>query len=216
MMRKLSITILMMALVLLLPIISNASTYKSRRNNYGLTAKEIRLIGGKEVLNSWPTDVSTGRIRTLKKALALLGKTRYGYGAGHGYSDLGKVPASRCGALDCSSFVSWALSRARIVRINYCTLDFYDSRYFSSTRLANILPMDVALIGAGRKNRSLPDHVGFYLGRKNGRMLWLHCTASVMPGGVVINSDTRFILGASTKYGQSRPRYYTCLNYKNF
>lgn len=214
MMRK--IRILLVIMVLLMPLTCNASTYKNRKNNYGLTAREIHLIGGKEVLKSWPTEISTGRVRALKKALALVGKTSYGYGAGHGYSDLGKVPASRCRSLDCSSFVSWTLSRARIARINYCTLDFYESKHFSTTRLANIMPMDVALIGSGRKNRSLPDHVGFYLGRKNGRCLWLHCTASVAPGGVVINSDTRFILGTSTKYGQSRPRYYTCLDYKKF
>lgn len=124
------------------------------------------------------------RYKVVTKGAALIGYTKYRSKAGSNkVRKLGNSPKYLC----CSSFVSWAYSKAGIARIDYSTWDFCHSRKFKKIPAKRLKAGDIGLITDRRRTG---NHVAIYIGRRGRESLWLHCTGHGH-NGVVVSTDKR-------------------------
>lgn len=122
----------------------------------------------------------------IKKANTLVGKTKFASGArGKGTDN----PAYLC----CSGFVSWAFTRTGIHKMNFSTWDFcHKPNLFRKINASEAVLGDIALIQDS--NSSAANHVGFFIGYRKDKPLFLHCSGHAGRNGVTIGTDDRLTI----------------------
>ena len=134
----------------------------------GMNSDIAKLL--KELEEDWPNGLDEGRLEVVRQAGLLIGKgTKYVWGGGHnGLCAIG-VPYG----LDCSGYVSLMFNRAGVkdVACGWTTADFATTSSFYNISESNLRPGDIAL---NYDTTSENNHVGIFVGRKNGQNIWFH------------------------------------------
>lgn len=126
------------------------------------------------------------RYELISKGSTLVGYTKYKSKAGSNrVKKLGNNPKYLC----CSSFVSWCFTKSKVCKMDYSTVSLRYSNKFYRIKKRKILPGDIGFIH--NSNKSDRNHVGIYIGKRNGKLLWLHCTGHGNQTGVTIGTDKR-------------------------
>ena len=100
------------------------------------------------------------RYKVVAKGSTLVGYTRYRSKEGSNHvKKIGNSPKYLC----CSSFVSWAYSRAGVAKIDYSTWDFCHSKRFRKISKRRLKIGDIGLITDSRR---AGNHVAIYVGRR--------------------------------------------------
>lgn len=128
-----------------------------------------------EVLNllnelqlTWPAGLQLDRIELIKQAASMVNKgIVYGSGGGHGTCN--ENPS----ALDCSGYVSLAFHKAGLnpEGCTWSTANYNSSSNFPEISESQLKPGDV---GLNNKGMSSANHIGIYIGQKDGKNYWLH------------------------------------------
>ncbi len=160
----------------LLPI----KTYAYSINTSGMDSSVASLL--QELSASWPSNMDEGRVEVVRQAALMINKgTIYGGHTGICYSG---VPPS----LDCSAYVSLAYHRAMVTEVgcDWYTGSYTDRNYFTNISESSLRPGDV---GLNNDTLSTDNHIGIFIGIKNGQNVWLH------------SSTVNGVSGPQVKYG---------------
>ena len=146
------------------PIVSRAYSLDTS----GMNSDVADLIY--ELENNWPEDLDENRLEVIRQAGLLINKgTKYLLGGGHtGTCETG-IPSY----LDCSGYVSLVFHRAGVneVLCGWTTADFAASGSFENINEFDLKPGDIAL---NNDSFSVDNHVGIFVGKKNGANVWFH------------------------------------------
>ena len=128
--------------------------------------------------------IDSNRYKVINKGYTLVGYTKYKSKAGSNkVYKLGNRPKKLC----CSSFVSWCFTKSKVCKIDYSTVDFRRSKKFYRISKKKLLPGDLGFIQDS--NKQYPNHVAIYVGKRKGKLIWLHCSGR--NNGVAISTDNR-------------------------
>ena len=150
-----------MVLFLLFPMISFAYNL----NTEGMSKDIANLI--EELEKDWPSGLDEGRLEIIRQAGLMINKgTTYGGHTGICYTN--KPPS-----LDCSAYVSLAFHRAGVTEVG---CEWFTGSYNSSSSFDNINQSDLRPgdIGLNNSTQSTYNHVGIYVGKRNGNNIWFH------------------------------------------
>ena len=134
----------------------------------GMSSDIANLIN--ELEDTWPVGLDEGRIEVIRQAGLMINKgTKYLWGGGHS----GVCETGTPDGLDCSGYVSLVFHRAGVndVECGWTTGSFATSSSFYNINESNLRPGDIAL---NNDTTSSSNHVGIFVGRKNGKNIWFH------------------------------------------
>ena len=152
-------------IILLMLIIFPRVSYAYDVNTKGMSNDIASLI--KNLESSWPTGLDEGRLEVIRQAGLMINKgTVYGGHTGICYTN---TPPS----LDCSAYVSLAFHRAGVTEVEckWFTGSYNSSSSFETINQSDLRPGD---IGLNNSTQSTDNHVGIYVGKKNGNNIWFH------------------------------------------
>ena len=121
----------------------------------------------KQLELDWPSGMDEGRLEVIRQAGLMINKgTKYGGHTGICYTN---TPPE----LDCSAYVSLAFHRAGVTEVGceWFTGSYNSSSSFESINQSDLRPGD---IGLNNSTQSTDNHVGIYIGKKNGINIWFH------------------------------------------
>ncbi len=154
--------------ILLLFLTFPLKTLAYKVNTEGMSSDVANLI--EELENDWPSGLDEGRLEVIRQAGLMIGKgTIYAWGGGH----TGTCETGTPYGLDCSGYVSLAFNRAGVkdVACGWTTADFNTSNTFDLINENNLRPGDV---GLNNDTVSSYNHIGIFVGQKNGVNIWFH------------------------------------------
>ncbi len=171
--------VLFIILLLIVPKI----TYAYSIDTFGMEEDVGTLL--EDLEENWPPGLDEGRLEVIRQAGLLINKgTKYVWGGGHsGVCETG-IPYG----LDCSGYVSLVFHRAGVydVECGFTTADFASSSAFENINQSDLRPGDIAL---NNNTNSESNHVGIFIGRKDGNNIWFH------------SSNNNGISGPQVRYG---------------
>lgn len=178
------------------PSISGGETSGNhgQQSNVTIDPAEIEALLG-------DLDIPPGKQKLIYNALSLVGKVDYFWGGKSkaGWNDAWGEPrvVSAAGSkntgkimpygLDCSGFVDWAFKTSGYGNIMAGGTS-YQWGQCSAIKEENLQPGDLAFKNPPGKNGV--NHVGIYLGERDGRHLYVHCAGGQ---GVTVDSWSGFV-----------------------
>ncbi len=173
--------LIILIIILCCPLLVNAYSF----DGVDIDSEVLNLLN--ELQLTWPTGLQLDRIELIKQAASLVNKgIVYGYGGGHGTCN--ENPQ----ALDCSGYVSLAFHKAGLNPggCSWSTINYNSSKDFPIISESQLKPGDIGLNNSGL---SSVNHIGIYIGQKQGKNYWLHSsTVSGKSGPQVRVGNGRF------------------------
>ena len=155
-------------LILLMLFIFPKVSYAYDVNTKGMSNDIASLI--KSLEKNWPSGLDEGRLEVIRQAGLMINKgTTYGGHTGICYTN---TPPE----LDCSAYVSLAFHRAGVTEVgcDWFTGSYNSSSSFETINQSDLRPGD---IGLNNSTQSTDNHVGIYVGKRNGNNIWFHSSS---------------------------------------
>ncbi len=155
-------------LAIILFIIFPTCSFAYSVDTNGMSSSVSSLI--EQLESSWPSGLDKGRIEVVRQAGLMIDKgTKYVWGGGHS----GTCITGKPDGLDCSGYVSLAFNRAGVkdVSCDWTTASYATSSNFENINESNLRPGD---IGLNNETTSSSNHIGIFVGKKNGVNIWFH------------------------------------------
>lgn len=154
-------------IILLILIVFPKTTYAYEINTKGMSTNIATLL--EQLEQTWPSGLDEGRLEVIRQAGLMINKgTTYGGHTGICYT--GTPPS-----LDCSAYVSLAFHRAGVKEVGcaWFTGSYNSSPVFKNINESDLRPGDV---GLNNDTQSVDNHIGIYVGKRNGTNIWFHST----------------------------------------